>query len=193
MFATQLTMAVNIFVLIPMIPISASVTRTSYWGKMGKIVGVSCFIFVLYFLIYQWNTLCKSSVLFVFNLESIHGSELLHGRFLPLCLHFVKVIYLANCAKYNFHYPKVKISAKQSTMVVNMSVFQLAIHTRVSVTRDLYWGETGKHAGVSSWNFYGEQVFWVIKEIRQIHSKLVNASFAFEKCCNKEILLTILR
>jgi len=30
MFATQLTMAVNMFVLILMIPISASVVRTSY-------------------------------------------------------------------------------------------------------------------------------------------------------------------
>lgn len=53
-------------------------------------------------------------------------------------LYFVKVIYVANCAKYNFHYSKVKISAEQLTMVVNTSVFQLVIHTLVSATRDLY-------------------------------------------------------
>lgn len=51
---------------------------------------------------------------------------------------FVKAIYVANCAKYNFHYSQVKIYAKQSTTVVNMSVFQLVIHTHVSATRDLH-------------------------------------------------------
>lgn len=63
MFANQLTMAVNIFVLILMIPISVSATRTSYWRKMGKLVKVSCLIFIMYFLIHSWSISC--SVFFV--------------------------------------------------------------------------------------------------------------------------------
>lgn len=44
MFATQSTTAVSIFVLILVIPMSASVMKTSYWGKMEELAGVSYLI-----------------------------------------------------------------------------------------------------------------------------------------------------